>query len=82
MRVPPRAGSVNRSYLFSPEANPVIDQFVDATQELGVRTHGWGPWNPCRVDQLHPGERVEARGRDGAFHVATVVSHGTHKVTI
>ena len=46
---PPRAGSVIRSYLFSPKANPVLDQFVDAAQELGIRTHGWGPWNPCRV---------------------------------
>ena len=46
---PPRAGGVIRSYLFSPEANPVLDQFMDAAQELGVRTHGWGPWNPCRV---------------------------------
>ena len=31
---------------------------------------------------MDPGELVEARGRDGAFHVATVVSHGKHKVTI
>ena len=64
---PPGRGGVIRSYLFSPE---------------GVRTHGWGPWNPCRVDQLDPGEQVESRGRDGAFHVATVVSHWKHKVTI
>ena len=79
---PPRAGEVIRSYLFSPEANPVLDQFVDAAQKLGVRTHGWGPWNPCRVGQLDPGEQREARGRDGAFHVATVVSHQRHNVTI
>ena len=31
---------------------------------------------------MDPGELVEARGRDGAFHVATVVSHGKHKFTI
>ena len=79
---PPRAGGVIRSYLFSPDSNPVLDQFVDAAQELGVRTHGWGPWNPCRVGQLEPGERLEARGRDGSFHLATVISHGKHKVTI
>ena len=79
---PPRAGGVIRSYLFSPEANPVLDQFVDAAQELVVRTHGWGPWNPCRVGQLDPGEQIEARGRDGAFHVATVISHERHTVTI
>ena len=79
---PPRAGGVICSYVFNPEANPVLDQFVDAAQELGVRTHGWGPWNPCRVVQLDPGEQNEARGRDGAFHVATLVSHERHKVII
>ena len=79
---PPRAGGVIRFYLFIPEANPVLDQFIDAAEELGVRTHGWGPWNPCRVVQLDPGEQIEARGRDGGFHVATVVSHQRHKVTI
>ena len=31
---------------------------------------------------MDPGKLVEARGRDGAFHVATVVFHGKHKVTI
>ena len=34
------------------------------------------------MGQLDPGEQIEARGRDGAFHVATVVSHERHKVTI
>ena len=72
---PLRAGSVIRSYLLSPKANPVVDQFVDAAQELGIRTQEWGPWNPCRVGQLD-------RGRDGALHVATVVSHERHKDTI
>ena len=36
---PPRAGGVIPWYLFSPDANPVLDQFIDAAQELGVRTH-------------------------------------------
>ena len=31
---------------------------------------------------MDPGEQIEARGRDCAFHVATVVSHERHKVTI
>ena len=31
---------------------------------------------------MDPGEQIEARGRDGAFHVATVVFHERHKVTI
>ena len=31
---------------------------------------------------MDPGEQIEACGRDSAFHVATVVSHERHKVTI
>ena len=31
---------------------------------------------------MDPGELVEARGRDGTLHVATVVSHDRHKITI
>ena len=31
---------------------------------------------------MDPGEQIETRGRDGAFHVAMVVSHERHKVTI
>ena len=31
---------------------------------------------------MDPGEQIEARGRYGAFHVAMVVSHERHKVTI
>ena len=34
------------------------------------------------MDQLEPGERLEAQVRDGTFHVATVVSYRKHKITI
>ena len=67
---PPRAGEVIRSYLLSPTSNPILDRFVDSAQALGVKTHGWGPWNPCKVSQLEPGDVIEARADDGLFYQA------------
>ena len=52
---PPRATQVINKCLLAPDQNPLLDVFLDSAQSLGVRTHGWGPWNPCRVRDLIAG---------------------------
>ena len=48
--------------------------FVLGTTTLGGRYHGFGPWNPCPVGTLQPGEEVQFEFNTGRF-TGSVVSH-------
>ena len=54
--------------LRDPGENRLQESFLDAAQSLGVRTHGWGPWNPTLVKHLQAGEYILVEGADGQLH--------------
>ena len=53
--------------LTSPKTNWLQVAFVDATNALGGRCHGYGPWNPCSVKSLLPGEEIHVEFNTGWF---------------
>ena len=57
--------------------NRLQESFLDAAQTLGVRTHGWGPWNPTLVKNLQAGEQILVEGADGLLHTGMV--HTPHE---
>ena len=73
---PQRASFPINRCLRADSPNLLLDVFVDAAQSLGVRTHGWGPWNPCRVSDLRAGESVFVDCGGGTYHQGMVHTPG------
>ena len=60
------------SQLLSTSECSLLNTFVDAAQAVGVRTHGWGPWNPTLVAQLKAGEELMVKCADNIFYPALI----------
>ena len=63
-----------RKALTSPRGNRLENSFVDGTQALGGRCHGFGPWNPCKASTLRVGEEVFVEFNSGRF-TGSVTGH-------
>ena len=73
---PPQSNHWVRRALTDKRANWLQNSFVDSVQALGGRCHGFGPWNPCKVADLHPGETVYVECNSG-WHDGTVLHDPT-----
>ena len=74
---PTQSNHFVRKALLSPTTNWLQEAFVDATNALGGRCHGFGPWNPCKTDSLMPGEEVHVQFNSG-WHTGTVLDYDEH----
>ena len=73
---PPQSNYWVRRALTDKRANWLQNSFVDSVQALGRRCHGFGPWNPCKVADLHPGEAVYVEF-NSSWHPGTVLHDPT-----
>ena len=64
---PPQCTLHIRAALRARKANWLQSSFVDSAHALGGRSHGFGEWNPCRVDTLALGEAVYVEFTSGWF---------------
>ena len=74
---PTQSNHFVRKALLSPTTNWLQETFVDATNALGGRCHGFGPWNPCKTDSLMPGEEMHVQFNSG-WHTGTVLDYDEH----
>ena len=64
---PSQSNESVRLALTAPATNWLQESFVDSVHALGGRCHGFGPWNPCPVKTLCPGEEIHVEFNSGWF---------------